>query len=407
MTVALEFNDVSKRYEGHYYRTLRDTLAHGGRLLLGRRNPEPELAHALEEVSFSVDVGESLAIIGPNGAGKTTALKLATRIIYPTKGQIRVRGRVSALIEVGTGMHPELTGRENIQLFGRILGFKPRDITSRFDEIVEFAGVEAALDRPVKYYSSGMQLRLGFSLAVHLEPDVFLVDEAIAVGDAGFQYRCVERMREIVKSGRTIVFVSHDMGAVETLCSRVILLERGRLVDDGPPRDVIRTYLAGVEQQRLAAVVEDESSGPLTVTDVTVHGPGGTIVEELRRGDPLTIRVHYRASEPVRRPIFSIGLGQGIVGCFSLATMLVDGGVPDLLDGSGTVDCTFAALPLASGMYDVFLSVRGEAGYGDLVDWGRRALFRIADDPERRSVDTIARAIADAPVELPHVWSVR
>jgi hypothetical protein len=131
------------------------------------------------------------------------------------------------------------------------------------------------------------------------------------------------------------------------------------------------------------------------------------IVEELRRGDPLTIRVHYRASEPVRRPIFSIGLGQGIVGCFSLATMLVDGGVPDLLDGSGTVDCTFAALPLASGMYDVFLSVRGEAGYGDLVDWGRRALFRIADDPERRSVDTIARAIADAPVELPHVWSVR
>ena len=215
MSTALEFDHVSKVYDSHYYRTLRDAVVAASGRLVGRRAESPLVERALEQVTFTIEEGESVALIGRNGAGKTTALKLATRILFPTSGVIRVRGRVSALIEVGTGLHPELTGRENVQLFGRILGFKPNEIAARFDEIVSFSGVERSLEIPVKYYSSGMQLRLGFSLAAHLEPDILMVDEAIAVGDAGFQYRCVERMREVVQSGRTLVFVSHDLGAVE------------------------------------------------------------------------------------------------------------------------------------------------------------------------------------------------
>src|SRR5213078_4708689 len=167
-------------------------------------------------------------------------------------GVVRVRGRVGALIEVGTGLHWELTGRENTQLYGRILGLSGRDIDRRFDEIVEFAGIGSAIDQPVKQYSSGMQLRLGFSVAAHVEPDILLVDEAIAVGDAGFQYRCVERMGELVREGRTLVFVSHNMSAIESLCERAVLLDHGRIVDDGPARDVVREYLRAVEAELMA-----------------------------------------------------------------------------------------------------------------------------------------------------------
>ena len=407
MPVALEFMAVGKRYEGHSYRTLRDAVSNTTARLARRGRPPKAVERALDDITFTVEEGESLALIGRNGAGKTTALKLATRIIYPTTGVVRVRGRVSALIEVGTGMHPELTGRENVQLFGRILGFKPAEIARRFDEIVEFAGVERALDYPVKYYSSGMQLRLGFSLAAHLEPDVLLVDEAIAVGDAGFQYRCVERMREVVRGGHTIVFVSHDMGAVETLCSRAILLDQGRLIEDGPPREVIRGYLDAVEAERLADLTAHDQHGPLAVPEITLHGADGREVDTVEPGEPLTVRLHYRANEPVRGPIFSVGIGQGALGCFALATMLVDGGAPDVLDGEGTVDCTFLDLPLVAGTYEIWVSVRGDAGFGDLVDWRRRKLFHVPPDiGENERGEAVSRALADAPVRIAHAWSV-
>src|SRR5437867_1397412 len=218
MAVALSFDSVSKYYRGaRQYTALRDDVVGALRRLVGLRRPPRELVKALDGITFDVQEGESFAILGENGAGKTTILKIATRIAYPTAGTVRVRGRVGALIEVGTGMHPELTGRENVDLYGRILGLSRRDVRRRFEEIVEFADIGGALEQPVKQFSSGMQLRLGFALAAHLEPDVLLVDEAIAVGDAGFQYRCVERMRELVQEGRTLVFVSHNMSAIESL----------------------------------------------------------------------------------------------------------------------------------------------------------------------------------------------
>jgi lipopolysaccharide transport system ATP-binding protein len=404
MSTALQFDHVSKRYDSHYYRTLRDSITGIGSRLRGKRLPAP-VELALQDVNFTITEGESVAIIGRNGAGKTTALKLATRILYPTEGVIRVRGRVGALIEVGTGMHPELNGRENIQLFGRILGFKPSEIDRRFDEIVSFAGLERALDHPVKYYSSGMQLRLGFSLAAHLEPDVLMVDEAIAVGDAGFQYRCIERMREVVRSGRTLVFVSHDLGAVEALCDRVILLDRGQVTADGPPQVVIRDYLAAVDEERMSETPEEDQHGPLTITGITLLDSEGRDIDRFEAGESLTARLHYRALEPVRRPIFSVGIGQGRLGCFAVASTLADGMAQEILSGDGALDCTFESLPLTPGTFEVWVSVRGEAGYGDLVDWRPRKVFQVVDDVSEAADRPVPRAVAEGPVKIPYHWS--
>src|SRR4249920_3633634 len=244
MAHAVRFEKVTKRYprgwtagEEPRYASLRHDLASVGKRLSSRARGRPARetgALALKDVSFEIEEGESFAIIGPNGAGKSTTLKLISRISYPTSGRISIRGRVAALMEVGSGVHPELTGRENIWLYGQILGMTKADIRRRFDEIVEFSDLARAVDTPVKFFSSGMQLRLGFSIAVHLDPDIFVVDEALAVGDASFQVKCIQRMSSLVASGRTLLFVSHSLAVVRDLCPRGILLQRGRLTDIGP-----------------------------------------------------------------------------------------------------------------------------------------------------------------------------
>jgi ABC-type polysaccharide/polyol phosphate transport system ATPase subunit len=359
---------------------------------------------ALEDVSFEVAPGEAFGLLGLNGAGKTTALKLATRISYPSSGHIRVRGRVGALIEVGNGMHPELTGRENIRLYGRILGLSRRQIASRFDDIVEFAEMAHAIDRPVKQYSSGMQLRLGFSVAAHLEPDVFMVDEAIAVGDAGFQYKCVERMTALVKEGRTLIFVSHDMSAMEMLCDRAVLLDAGRIVFDGPARDAVRQYLLNVHANQMDPDASGSIEGDILAVDaVTLHDRLGHEITEIRSGDQLTVRVHYTARHPIRRPIFTIGLHDGRRGALAIATMLEGGGAPDEISGRGYVDCTFKEVPLRARTYEVWGSVRHEVGFGDLVDWQRLRMFRVVAPDE--SLGAISFQLARAPLILPFDWS--
>src|SRR5512132_2809799 len=208
---------------------------------------------ALRDVSFEVQEGESFALIGPNGAGKSTALKLIARISPPTSGRLRIRGRVAALIEVSSAVHPELTGRENIWLYGQILGMSKATIRRRFDDIVEFSDLSRAVDTPVKFFSSGMQLRLGFSIAAHLDPDIFVVDEALAVGDASFQVKCIERMTQLVRDGHTLLFVSHSLPVVRDVCSRALLLDRGKVVEVGGSSEVIDRYLeqvrAGLEMR--------------------------------------------------------------------------------------------------------------------------------------------------------------
>jgi lipopolysaccharide transport system ATP-binding protein len=249
---------ISVRNLGKKYRlgvtlspdTLRDHIMHAASRLLGRGNGEMRHAQddefwALKDVSFDVQQGDVLGVIGPNGSGKSTLLKILTRITEPTEGEVRLKGRVASLLEVGTGFHQELTGRENIYMNGAILGMTRAEINAKFDEIVAFAGVDKFLDTPVKRYSSGMRVRLGFAVAAHLEPEILLVDEVLAVGDASFQKKCLGKMDEVAKGGRTVLFVSHNMQAVNTLCGRGILLDQGRVKQMGETEDVVTAYLQG------------------------------------------------------------------------------------------------------------------------------------------------------------------
>ena len=267
MPAAIDAQGLSKSYKlGEMqaaYGTLRESLVHAGRRLMGVEHaPGREEIWALRDVSFQVPEGEVLGVIGRNGAGKSTLLKILTRITTPTSGRVEIRGRVGSLLEVGTGFHPELTGRENVYLNGSILGMKRREIDRRFDDIVDFAGISKFMDTPVKRYSSGMYVRLAFSVAAHLEPEIMLVDEVLAVGDAEFQRRCLGRMEELGSAGRTVVFVSHMLSSVAQLCDRAIQINGGKVVADGPTRDVIARYLhqthsAGTER----TWDEDEAPG--------------------------------------------------------------------------------------------------------------------------------------------------
>jgi ABC-type polysaccharide/polyol phosphate transport system ATPase subunit len=409
MTAALSFEHVTKQFRGaREYRALRDDIAAAAGRAIGIKAPPRRSVTALDDLSFEVAEGEAFGLVGANGAGKTTALKIATRITYPTSGLVRVRGRVGALIEVGTGMHPELTGRENVALFGRILGLTARDVARRFDEIVDFAGVDRAIDQPVKQFSSGMQLRLGFAIAAHLEPDVLLVDEAISVGDAGFQYRCVRRMNQLVQDGGTLVLVSHDMNAIETLCTRAVLLDHGRIAADGPGREVVQQYLRLVDEQRLDVAgrakpeVITGQEPEFEILEVTVHDPTGAGVDAVEAHEPMTVRVHYRARRRIERPSFTIGFGDGRLGAFSSASMLVDGESPEAIEGDGYVECTFEDLPLRPRSYEIWVGVRGEAQYGNLVHFSPHRLFDVVGElpPGRGALTWGMRT----PVDIPYTW---
>ncbi len=256
--IAIRVENLSKLYHigkrQNGYQTLRDTIMdafvapfrRAGKLLKGQATGAAELDEiiwALKDVSFNVTHGEVVGLIGRNGAGKSTLLKILARITEPTEGYAEIKGRVGSLLEVGTGFHPELTGRENIYLSGAILGMKKNEIKRKFDEIVEFAEVEKFIDTPVKHYSSGMYLRLAFAVAAHLEPEILLVDEVLAVGDSRFQKKCINKMQDVGKSGRTVFFVSHNMSAVTRLCDRTILLDEGKIIADGRSEDVVSVYL--------------------------------------------------------------------------------------------------------------------------------------------------------------------
>src|SRR5687767_11085985 len=249
MKPIIRVEGLSKLYylggSGAVYSTLRETVMEVARKPLSylRGNSNAELLWALKEVSFDVMPGDVVGIIGRNGAGKSTLLKVLSRIVEPTEGRVELYGRVASLLEVGTGFHPELTGRENIYLNGSILGMTRREIETKFDEIVAFAEVEKFIDTPVKRYSSGMYVRLAFAVAGHLEPEILVVDEVLAVGDAAFQKKCLGKMRDVASMGRTVIFVSHNLPAITRLCERVILLDEGKVLHDGTSYQVVRTYL--------------------------------------------------------------------------------------------------------------------------------------------------------------------
>jgi lipopolysaccharide transport system ATP-binding protein len=259
---------------------------------------------ALQGVSLKVKPGEVVGVIGKNGAGKSTLLKVLSQITYPTSGHIELRGRVSSLLEVGTGFHPELTGRENIYLNGTILGMTKQEIDTKFEEIVDFSGVRKFIDTPVKRYSSGMRVRLAFSVAAHLEPEILLIDEVLSVGDAAFQRKSLGKMEEVSQQGRTVLFVSHNMGAVRSLCSRAILLDDGKVVEDGPPDQVIETYLQNREVSSEGRIRWEESEAPtskeVTLLGIDVLSEQEEVKNTFMIDEGIKIRVHYRIKKPLR-----------------------------------------------------------------------------------------------------------
>jgi lipopolysaccharide transport system ATP-binding protein len=388
---AVVFDGVWKKFKrGERHDSLRDLIPATARRLLRRGGaPDPTALKdrefwAVHDVSFEVGPGEALGIIGPNGAGKSTILKLLTRILKPTRGRCEVHGRAGALIEVAAGFHPDLTGRENVFLQGAIMGMKRADIARQFDRIVEFAGVGEFIDTQVKRYSSGMNARLGFSIAAHLDPDVLLIDEVLSVGDAAFQDRCVERMRELIARGIPLVFISHNLPAVLELCTRAIVIDHGTVRFDGTPAAAIQEY-------RLVPWTRSASTG---ASDNELRIAGTELLNE--RAEPsavfqtmgsLRVRVRYEALKPVSGASIAVDIHRGDgVYCAGINTMM-DRRDLGVLEGNGYVDLTLPKMPLLPGCYLVSVGLLDGLG-GRVYDLHQRAYpFSVMSD--RRDLGVI------------------
>jgi lipopolysaccharide transport system ATP-binding protein len=332
---AITAEHLGKSYQirhqtGSSYVALRDVLADGvrraGQRLVhpqggsssGNSNPSREEFWALRDVSFTVQPGERMGIIGRNGAGKSTLLKVLSRITDPSAGRLGIRGRVASLLEVGTGFHPELTGRENIYLNGAVLGMTRAEIKRKFDEMVDFAEVEKFLDTPVKRYSSGMYVRLAFAVAAHLEPEILIVDEVLAVGDSSFQKKCLNKMEDVGREGRTVIFVSHDMGSITRLCERAILLDHGHVLADGSAHEVAHTYLQGGQESAGTRIWSDPRTAPgdhiVRLRATTVRSEDGRATQTVDIRTAVGLEMEYEVLEPghILVPNFHVYTEQGI-----------------------------------------------------------------------------------------------
>jgi lipopolysaccharide transport system ATP-binding protein len=369
-------------------------------------NHNGESIWALREVGFDVHEGEVVGIIGKNGAGKSTLLKIISKVTAPTRGQVKIKGRVASLLEVGTGFHPELTGRENIYLNGAILGMSIRDTKKRFDEIVEFSGVGKYIDTPVKRYSSGMYVRLAFAVAAHLEPDILLVDEVLAVGDAEFQKKCIGKMAHVSKLGRTVLFVSHNLGAIKKLCRRAVIIHNGQLVEDGDPMIVTSKY---IEMTTFQASVFSRIEGEhLTIEKVDLLNGDGNVANEFAPGSSLTVRIHYRAHSAIARPYFFVSLSHPHGGAF-IASMLFDDFRPARLQESGSLSCTFPSLPLLPQLYTITIGIRKEDGVTQLIPSQEVAYFTVTGSMKEAGFNApMADSIVahSIPVITPYEWQL-
>lgn len=322
---AVKVDSLSKLYQiGKNRRgSLRETLIHSWQQLKGskKNNLLTEDFWALKDVSFEINRGEAVGIIGKNGAGKSTLLKILSRITQPTRGRVEICGRIASLLEVGTGFHPELSGRENVYLNGTILGMKRREIKAKFDEIVSFSGVEKFIDTPVKHYSSGMYVRLAFAVAAHLEPEILIIDEVLAVGDAEFQKKCLGKMGEVAGQGRTVIFVSHNMAAVKTLCKSAILLKKGQIIQYGLAKDVADYYLQNMAESACEFIlpVPDKKNLPGFAQKVIIEDEFGNPSKSLPLGRPYQIRIKFTLLEKV--PHFVIGMGCTTVDDYPVRTV--------------------------------------------------------------------------------------
>jgi lipopolysaccharide transport system ATP-binding protein len=339
------------------------------------RPPAREQFWALRDIDFEVRAGETFGIVGHNGAGKSTLLKILARVTPPTTGTLRVRGRVGALLEVGTGFHGELSGRENIFLNGAILGMRRAEIARKFDEIVEFAEVERFIDTPVKRYSSGMYLRLAFAVAAHLEPEILIVDEVLSVGDLAFQEKCLGRMEAVAGEGRTVLFVSHNLPAVSKLCPRSMLLSRGTKIAEGRTEDVINEYIATARREAgtvsLAERADRGGTGSMRFVELSLAGPDGPI-DTPRTGDDFDVVLRFETSHdrPLRHLQFGVSITTAMGGLMLNLQSDAAGATFDELPASGEIRCHIPRCPLPAGRYAINVLA---ASRGDVVDWVQRA----------------------------------
>jgi len=368
---AIVVDGLSKRFR--LYHDRNQTLK--AAVMRGRRARYEEF-WALRDVSLEIAQGATYGFIGTNGSGKSTLLKCLARILVPDEGVVHTRGKVSALLELGAGFHPELSGRENVYLNGSILGLSKFELDRRFDDIVAFAGLERFIDTPVKNYSSGMYVRLGFSVAINVDPDILLVDEVLAVGDEQFQRRCNERFADLRAQGTTIVIVSHSLGSVRAMCDEVAWIDQSRLRSIGPAGDLVDEYLAEVHEDRSDEVHSTGSrwgSGEVRLERLEVLDHEGRATDDVRTGEAVTFRLHYDAAEPIEHPTFSVEL-HTIEGVLLTNPSAREAGLsPDQVKGRGAVDLVVDRLPLLPGTYDLSATVADEASL-HVYDSRHRAL---------------------------------
>jgi ABC-type polysaccharide/polyol phosphate transport system ATPase subunit len=369
--VVIQLQQVSKRYRAGRSRTFAEMI--GSRvkrlvrpnqeesvysLTLGKRDAN---IWAVRDLDFEVRRGAGLGIIGANGAGKTTLLKLISRVTWPTSGRVRVAGRVVSLIELGAGFHPELTGIENIYLGGGLFGLSRKDIASKVDRIVEFAGVERMIDAPMKRYSSGLYARLGFAVAIHSNPDVVLVDEVLAVGDAAFRRRAIDSLRQLIDDGKTVLFISHDIWNVRRLCDHVLWMDQGRVRAYGPSAEMAERYMREVNLEALAnektpLQSHRRGTGEIRYTSIQLLDRAGRETKVITTGESLTIAAEYRTTQPVSGPLFQMAIVDVDTG-FVVCTAVSPPAQIAMAKGSGAVRCTFPALPLRPRHYIVRLAI--------------------------------------------------
>jgi len=412
MAAAIELHGVSKRFRFHGGRPPTTVKSAVLELVGRRRRRMKERFAALRDIDLTVETGRTLGIVGANGSGKSTLLKLIAGIYRPDSGSLRVHGRVAPLIELGAGFHPELTGRENVVINGIILGMSQREVRRRLDEIVDFSGLAEFIDAPARTYSSGMYMRLGFAVAVHLDPDVLLIDEVLAIGDEAFARKCADRLADFRRVGKTMLLVTHDSAAVERWCDEAVWLDRGVMRAAGTPRKVIDLYRQAVaeEESDMLARAYEPPAAPAVEAVETQTPPAPTLdrwgtreieIERVRlddaygneryvyaAGDPVTIRFRYRVNRPVQSRVFGFAiLRNDGVWVYGTNTNLARIGLPDLR-GSGEVEVTIDALDLIAGSYFVDVAVHAEDGTP--YDYhSRRYPFSVRDDATEHGVAKI------------------
>jgi len=389
--------------------TLRDTIAAGLSSLRPGAASEEETIWALKDVSFEVKRGEVLGVIGRNGAGKSTLLKILSRITEPSTGRAEIHGRVGSLLEVGTGFHPELTGRENIYLNGAILGMRRTEIARRFDEIVAFAEIEKFLDTPVKHYSSGMYVRLAFAVAAHLEPEILLVDEVLAVGDARFQRKCLGAMEGVAHAGRTVLFVSHNMAAVQSLCGQAMLLKSGFVEAYGSTNSVIARYVlaptSGNSSVELSSNRGRDPGKIPIIRRVAITDRLGNPTDTFEPGSTMCLHITVAPPFALTHPVAGVGINTPLgLRVFTVATYLAHGELSEIPASHATeIICVIPSLPLSPGMYSIDLSA-GHGGDG-LLDHVHEAMWFSVEATDYYGCGTVPSQ-THGPVVVRSEWSV-